>query len=98
MSDTPKGSDVSSSSSVQPMARFGARAVLAAVAILLVAVPFALVLLMVEDRRAPLLSADNSARDGLHGYAVSRNGFVGAMQLISDTVSALACRSFWPRW
>jgi len=90
MSVMPKRSDVSSSSSVQPTARFGARAVLAAVAILLVAVPFALVLLTVEDRWAPLLRADNSARDGLHGYAVSHNGFVGAMQLISDTGSPLA--------
>jgi membrane-associated phospholipid phosphatase len=90
MSVMPKGSEVSPSSSVQPTARFGARAVLAAVATVLVAVPFVLVLLMVEDRWAPLLRADDSARDRLHSFAVTHNGFVGAMQLISDSGSALA--------
>jgi len=64
--------------------------VLAAVALLLVAVPFALVLLMVEDSWAPLLRADAGARDSLHGYAVTHAGFVGAMQLISNSGSGVA--------
>ena len=70
--------------------RFGARAVLAAVALALVAVPGALTLLLVEDRWAPLLRADNGARDRLHDFAVTHMVFVGAMQLISDSGSALA--------
>jgi membrane-associated phospholipid phosphatase len=64
--------------------------VLAAVALALVAVPFALTLLLVEDRWAPLLRADGGARDSLHAYAVTHAGFVGAMQLISDSGSPLA--------
>jgi len=64
--------------------------VLAAVALALVAVPFALVLLMVEDRWAPLLRADAGARDSLHRFAVTHKGFVGAMQLVSDSGSGLA--------
>jgi undecaprenyl-diphosphatase len=84
------GTPVPSSSSVQPTARFGARSVLAAIALVLVAVPFALVLLMVEDRWPPLLRADTGAREVLHGFAVTHAGFVGAMQLVSDSGSALA--------
>lgn len=63
---------------------------LAAVSLALLAVPGALTLLLVEDRWAPLLRADNGARDGLHGFAVTHAGFVGAMQLISASGSALA--------
>jgi membrane-associated phospholipid phosphatase len=70
--------------------RFGARAVLAAVALALVAVPGALTLLLVEDKWAPLLRADDSSRDRLHDFAVSHTGFVAAMRLISDSGSALA--------
>ena len=90
MSLMPKGIASPSSSSVRPASRFGARSVLAALALVLVAVPFALVLLMVEDKWPPLLRADTGARDSLHGYAVSHVGFVGAMQLISNSGSALA--------
>ena len=86
----PKASEVPSSPSARPTARFGARAVLAGVALVLVAVPFSLTLLLVEDKWPPLLRADNGARDRLHAYAVSHEGFVGAMQLISDSGSALA--------
>jgi len=64
--------------------------VLAVVALVLLAVPGALTLLLVEDRWAPLLRADEGARDNLHGYAVAHTGFVRAMQLISDSGSALA--------
>jgi hypothetical protein len=44
-------------------ARFGARAVFAGVAIVLVAVPFGLLLFLVEDRWSPLLRADGGARE-----------------------------------
>jgi len=87
MSAASKGA---SSSPAQSTTRFGARAVLAAVALALVAVPGALTLLLVEAKWAPLLRADDSARDRLHEFAVAHAGFVGAMQLISDSGSALA--------
>jgi len=90
MSALNKAREKSSSSSAQPTARAGARAVLAAVALVTVAVPFALTLLLVAIRWAPLRSADQGARDSLHRYAVSHAGFVTAMQLISDSGSALA--------
>ena len=67
----PHVSEASSPSPATPTARFGARAVLAAVALALVAVPFALMVLLVEDKWAPLLRADSGARDSLHGYAVA---------------------------
>ncbi|MHB8275371.1 MAG: phosphatase PAP2 family protein [Dermatophilaceae bacterium] len=70
--------------------RFGARAVLAAAALALVAFPFSLTLFLVEDRWAPLLRADVGVGDRLHGYAVAHAGFVRAMQLISDSGSTLA--------
>jgi membrane-associated phospholipid phosphatase len=90
MSIMPKEPAAPSSSTAAPATRFGARSALAAVALLLVAVPFALVLLMVEDKWPPLLRADAGARDSLHGYAVTHAGFVGAMQLISDSGSGAA--------
>jgi len=46
--------------------------------------------LLVEDKWAPLLRADQGARDRLHAYAVSHQGFVATMQLISDSGSAMA--------
>ena len=70
--------------------QFGARAVLAAISLALVAIPGALTLLLVKDRWTPLLRADNGARDRLHNFAVTHTGFVGAMQLISDSGSAVA--------
>jgi undecaprenyl-diphosphatase len=72
-----------------PAARFGLRAALALVAIALVAVPFSLLLLLVEDRWRPLLRVDDGARDDLHTYAVAHTGFVHAMQAISAAGSAV---------
>jgi len=86
----PKASQGSSSRSAQPTTRFGGRAVLTAVALALVAVPFTLTLLLVKENWGPLLRADEGARDSLHAYAVSHSGFVVAMQLISDSGSGLA--------
>lgn len=85
-------------------ARFGARAVLAGVALGLVAVPFGLLLLMVESRFPPLLQIDNGARDALHGVAVDEAGFVTAMKLISTVGSAriyvplFAALVLWLAW
>jgi undecaprenyl-diphosphatase len=56
----------------------------------LVAVPFALLVLLVEDKWAPLLRLDNGARDTLHSFATTHAGFVSAMKRVSDSGSALA--------
>jgi membrane-associated phospholipid phosphatase len=85
-------SNGASSSPAKSTTRFGARAALAAVALALVAVPGALTLLLVEAKWAPLLRADDGARDRLHEFALTHAGFVAAMQLISDSGSALAWR------
>ena len=85
-----KAPEMPASSPAQPSARVGPRAVLASVALVLVALPFALTLALVKNRWAPLLSADQSARDSLHRYALTHSGFVTTMQLISDSGSALA--------
>jgi undecaprenyl-diphosphatase len=68
--------------------RFGARAVLAATALTLVAVPFGLLLFLVQDKWRPLLTVDDGARDDLHGYAVGHQWFVTAMKVISTAGSS----------
>ena len=86
----PQAPDMSSSPAAESTMRFGARAVLAAVALALVAVPFGLVLLLVEEKWAPLLRADVGTSERLHDYALTNAGFVRAMALVSDSGSALA--------
>lgn len=66
-----------------PSRRFGARTILLAVAFVLVAVPFLLILLLIEGNFAALGRLDAGARDSLHAYAVDHEGFVTAMRLIS---------------
>jgi undecaprenyl-diphosphatase len=80
------------------------RIVGAALALLVVTVPFALTLELVEDRWPPLLRADRGARDSLNSYAVAHPGFVEAMRVISDAGSApvwiavLAVVAGWLAW
>lgn len=62
---------------------FGIRALLAAIALALVAVPFSLLLFLVQDKWSPLLRADAGARDDLHRYAVHHGPFVSAMRVLS---------------
>ena len=71
-----------------PDARFGARAIVAVVALGLVAVPFALLLFLVQDKWDPLLDVDEGARDDLHGVAVSQPWIVDALKIISVIGSA----------
>ena len=71
-------------------ARYRTRAVLAAVAFALGAVPFAVLLLLVEDTWTPLAAADQGARDDLDRYALGHPGFVSLMRVLSDSGSALA--------
>ena len=69
-------------------ARFGARALLAGLALALVAVPFGLLLFLVQDRWPPLLDVDDGARDALHDVAVENGAFVTAMKTLSTIGSA----------
>jgi len=104
MTDMPNTPKVSFPPTARTTNRFGARAALAAVALALVAVSGALTLLLVEDKWAPLVRSDNGARDRLHDLAVTHTVFVGFMQLISDSGSAvawsivLAFVVFWLLW
>jgi undecaprenyl-diphosphatase len=68
--------------------RFGVRAVWAGVALALVAVPFGLLLFLVEDRWRPLLRVDDGARDGLHRYALHHHALVTAAKTLSTIGSA----------
>ncbi|MDQ1615419.1 MAG: hypothetical protein QOJ60_1358 [Actinomycetota bacterium] len=72
-----------------PERRFGARALFAGVALALIAVPFALLLFLVQDKWRPLADADAAARDDLHGYAVDHGPFVTAMRALSDAGSTV---------
>lgn len=85
----PHAPEVGSSPSTPPTTRLTSRALPAAVAVALLAVPFALTLLLVEHRWAPLLRADAGARDDLHAFAVTHGWFVHAMALVSDSGSGL---------
>jgi membrane-associated phospholipid phosphatase len=72
----------------RPGARFGARALFAGAALLLVVVPFGLLLFLVEDRWRPLARVDGGVRDDLHAVAVEHDGLVGALKLLSTIGSA----------
>lgn len=78
---------------VTPRRRFAARAALAAAGLVLVAVPFGLLLFLVEDRWTPLLDADRGARDSLHGVAVSDPWLVTVLKVLSFLGSAWV---YWP--
>src|SRR3954451_4821786 len=79
------GSDASAAAD----ARFGARALVAGLALTLVAVPFGLLLFLVQDKWRPLLRVDDGARDDLHAFAVHHAGFVDAMKGLEVVGSAL---------
>src|SRR4051812_31396802 len=64
-------------------ARFGVRAVVAAAALALVAVPFGLLLFLVQDKWDPLLDVDDGARDGMHTLAVDNPWLVDFLKGIS---------------
>jgi membrane-associated phospholipid phosphatase len=67
--------------------RFGARALLAAAALGLVAVPFGLLLFLVQDKWRPLLRVDGAARDDLHIYAIDHSWFLTTMKILSTAGS-----------
>lgn len=68
----------------------GARIALVAVVLAVAAVPFSLLLLFVESRWGPLLGLDDSARDGLHTYALAHPVFVTLMRAASNSGSGPA--------
>ncbi len=69
-------------------ARFGARVVFAGVALALLAVPFGLLLFLVEDQWAPLSRLDGGARDELHTMVLQHQGLVTASKVLSALGSA----------
>jgi undecaprenyl-diphosphatase len=69
-------------------ARFGARALAAALALALVAIPFGLLLFLVQGRWDPLLDIDEGARDELHAYAVVHAWSVSIAKALSTLGSA----------
>jgi membrane-associated phospholipid phosphatase len=73
--------------------RFGARTLLIAGGLLLVAVPFGLLLLLVKTSWTPLVDVDDGARDALHTYAVAHAWFVDVLKALSTVGSALV---YWP--
>ena len=68
--------------------RFGVRARLAGLALGLLAVPFALLLLLVSGRWDRLLELHQGAIEGLHDVALSHGAFVAVLNLISTIGSA----------
>lgn len=85
-------------------ARFGARALFAGAALLLVAVPFGLLLFLVEDSWRPLVRMDGGARDDMHAVALHHDGLVSALKLLSTIGSAVvyiplfAAVAAWLAW
>lgn len=71
-----------------PARRFGVHALLAVVALALVAVPFALLMILVRNRWDPLTDLDLGASRDLNHYALQHPGFVSAMQDVSFVGSA----------
>jgi membrane-associated phospholipid phosphatase len=67
---------------------FGTRATLAGLALVLMALPFALLLLLVGARWDPLVDLDLGASDGLHGVALEDGAFVTTLKVISTIGSA----------
>ena len=91
---------------LDPDARGGLRLTLAAAAGLLVAVPFALLLLLVADKWSPLQRLDLRVDDRLNGYSFHHAGYVAllkAITLVGGPVSfellaaVLAGLLFWRR-
>jgi len=72
---------------LDPDAKGGLRLTLAAFGGLLVAVPFALVLLLVVDHWGPLQRLDHSVASNLNGFAYKHATYVSAMRALCDIVS-----------
>ncbi len=62
---------------------FGTHAVLAFVAVVLVAVPFSILLLLVTAKSDPMLHLDHDTADSLNSFAVGHPLFTSTMKMIS---------------
>jgi undecaprenyl-diphosphatase len=71
-------------------ARFGARTILAFVAVFIAAVPFAIVVALVTTSSRSLLRVDRGMANGLHRFAGEHPGFATAMRTISNIGSPVA--------
>jgi membrane-associated phospholipid phosphatase len=84
--------------------RVSVRTWYAAAALILIAVPFALLLALVQARWVPLRDADLDAASDLHGYAVTHSAFVTAMRTLSTIGSyrvwtpVLSVLAVWLCW
>ncbi|MEU5694814.1 phosphatase PAP2 family protein [Actinosynnema sp. NPDC020468] len=79
---------VTPSTPTRPDTGFGVRSVLALSALALVAVPFGLLLFLVQDRWPPLRRVDDGARDALHRLALEHPAFADTMRALSTFGSA----------
>ncbi len=70
-------------SPVQEHARVGGRAALALAALVLVAVPFGVLLLLVQQHWGPLVDLDDAVRDGLHRLALHSPALVRGLLVVS---------------
>ncbi len=75
--------DKSEQRSARARLHFGTHAVLAVLAVLLVAVPFPLLLLLVTAKSDPVLHFDHDAAGSLNSFAVAHSAFTSAMKAIS---------------
>jgi undecaprenyl-diphosphatase len=75
--------------SVRAARRFGARALIAFTAILLVAVPFGLLTTLIVTNSPDLLSVDRDVASALHGYALDHPMFTHLMRDVSAVFSAV---------
>jgi membrane-associated phospholipid phosphatase len=71
-------------------ARFGARSILAFVAVFIAAVPLAILVALVTTSSPSLLRVDRGLSDDLHRYAIAHPGFASAMRTISNVGSPVA--------
>ncbi|MFD8808141.1 phosphatase PAP2 family protein [Streptomyces sp. NPDC059597] len=85
--------------------RFGMRLLAAAGAAAVAAVPFALVLVLVEGRWRPLRDLDRDAANGLHRVAVGHPAWTSTLHVLSDYVwdpltlrAAVALLTGWLLW
>ncbi|MEO3814422.1 phosphatase PAP2 family protein [Sphaerisporangium sp. B11E5] len=71
----------------RPRARLGPRLALASAAAFLVAVPFTLLLVLVETSFAPLSRLDRSVAESLHAWALEHPAWVTLLDLWTDAFS-----------
>ena len=69
--------------------RFGVHAVLAFVAVLLVALPFAGLIFLIVSKSAPLAHLDRDTANSLHSYAIAHPAFTASMRTVSAIWSPL---------